>query len=468
MTASTVVFNRGDEAEIGANLLTELGSDVTHDEGNFYTYVPTKGFWAQLSNELILTTVAEYAGSSVLYPRPKLLSMSHARAKGAAAFARARLLADASRPVFARGAAGVVFGNGFVSVANGAVHLQAHDPAHLARHGFDFDFDPTLSPDRLLAFFDEVFEDIDPPQRAAQAELFQEFIGVCLVGEAARYQRCLVLYGNGANGKSSLMQIVGACFPKEAVVAIPPQDWGKTFRLAGLAGARINIVNEMPENDIVAHSTFKSIITGEPVTGEHKYQPAFTFESRAGHLFSANSLPATNDHSSGFWRRFMVIPFTRDMTAAPYHRPDVAREIVEAELPAIVAWALEGAARVQRRGGYCEPVSSRLVMDQWRQETDSVRQFLQTQCSPTGTISAQSLHAAYMRWASESGYRPLALSGFGRRANLAGVKSRHTSTGNVYDVRPKPHHLNGLTHPGVQPSVQTGSKVGAFGKKPRE
>lgn len=468
MTASLVVFDRGDEAELGSTLLSALGSDITHDEGHFYTYIPAKGFWSPLSDEFIHTTIADYAGSPVLYPKPKLLSMSHARAKGAAAFARARLLADANHPVFADETAGVVFGNGFVSVSDGKVRLQAHDPKYLARHGFDFDFDPTLSPDRLLAFFDELFEDIDVQQREEQVCLLQEFIGVCLVGEAARYQRCLLLHGDGANGKSSAMQIVGACFPSKAVGAIPPQDWGKPFRLAGLTGTRINIVNEMPEHDIVANSTFKSIITGEPVTGEHKYQPSFTFASRAGHLFSANSLPATNDHSSGFWRRFMVIPFTRDMTTVPYHRPDVAREIIDAELPAIVAWALDGAARVQQRGGYSEPVSSKLLVNQWRQETDSVRQFLQTQCSPTGTTPAHTLHSAYRNWAIESGYRPLALSGFGRRANLAGYKSRHTSTGNVYDVRPQPYYLNGVTMPGVQPSAQTARKTGSFGKKRKD
>jgi len=347
-------------------------------------------------------------------------------------------MATPSRRLFAGAAPGVAFANGFVSIFQGEVFHDPHDAAHMARHAFPFDFVSGAPHPMLDNFFEQVFADVNATDRKQQSMLCQDFVGTSLIGEATRYQRCLVLYGPGANGKSAWLKIVQHLFPPDSVVTVPPQDWGTQFRTASLVGARVNLANEIPEHDIMANATFKSVISGEPIQGERKYQEPFTFEARAGHIFAANTLPSTSDQSPGFWRRILLLPFTRNMEKSPDHKRDVAELILRQEQSAIIGWALEGAARVQRQGGYTEPVSSRRLVNKWQREADSVRYFLETECKAerTAQVSAAALYKKYNLWATNNGFRPVSVVVFGRRANSAGFESYHTNVGNYYSLRP--------------------------------
>lgn len=436
-SALAITFERGDEVEIGQVLLDMLGTELTYDEGAFHTYDPLSGVWLALKNELLESKVASLAGSTVLTPRAHALSLSHKKLTGSIRVARATLLASPELRVFSNAAPGVAFRNGFATVFHGEVLLDPHHPSHMAQHAFPFDYAPSMPHPKLDNFFAEVFADADPAEREQQIALCQEFLGTSLIGDATRYQRCLVLHGSGANGKSSFLEIAQSIFPPKAVRSLPPQDWCRHFSTASLLGALANLVNEIPENDIVASSTFKSVISGEPIQGERKFQDTFSFRARAGHIFAANSLPATNDQSQGFWRRFLIVPFSRDMEQAATHKRGVAAEIIQNERSAIIGWALEGAARVQRQGRYTEPASSRRLVAQWRRDADSVRLFLETECvvDPTKRISASTLYKAYKTWALDHGFRTVSLVGFGRRASQAGFKSTHTNAGSMYGLR---------------------------------
>ena len=218
------------------------------------------------------------------------------------------------------------------------------------------------------------------------------------------------------------------------VASLPPQKWAERFQIASLVGATLNVCNEIPDRDITGGEIFKSVISGEPVTAEKKFEPTFKFRPCAGHVFSANTLPGTVDQSHGYWRRFLLIPFTRDMEKAPGHQPDVAKGIIAAELPAIVAWALEGAARVQRQGGYTVPASSVAAKAVWRNDTDPVLLFISTVLTqvPGASMSAKDMYEAYQRWVMRHGHAIMSSAKFFRRLNANGVAATHTAKGSVY------------------------------------
>jgi phage/plasmid-associated DNA primase len=91
--------------------------------------------------------------------------------------------------------------------------------------------------------------------------------------------------------------------------------------------------------------------------------------------------------------------------------------------------------------------------------------FLEIQCVTQGSIGSTPLYNAYRAWAVENGFRVLTITNFGRRANQAGFRSRHTSVGNVYDVRPKTStgYMNGVKYSGVQPSARPPGKSDGSG-----
>lgn len=438
--ASTVpAFVRADEVELAERLLADLRSrgELTWDQGEFWQYQPRTGIWQVVPFNQVVKTLASYAGTPVATPTPKLLRLSHGTITGAIKIASSLVAADTVRPRFEDAPRGVGFRNGFVVVDAGLLRIQPYTPQLMARHCYDFDFDPNASHPLLDKYFGEVFGDTDPVDAAERVQLLAEFTGTAMIGAATKYQRCLMNYGEGENSKSTCLEILRSAFPPGATTTLPPQDWGARFRTCGLVGKLVNMVDEIPEAELVANAVFKSIVSGEPQIGEQKNRQPFTFRPIAGHIFSANSLPATRDHSSGFWRRFMVVPFTRKMSQTGALRRNVAGDIIRAELPGIVAWALAGAARVQLAGDYTHCRASDVVLHQWRQDSDPVARFVSEECvvDTATSTGAKVLYQAFDDWSSKNGFSRMTSTRFWRRLNHLGHASQHTRVGNVYLLR---------------------------------
>ena len=431
-------FVRGDEVELAEHVLCALGTtDLVWDEGELHIYSPGEGIYRPIPHEMLTDMLSRYSGWPVVAGnRTKPLRLSEKAIAGAIKLVRARTITAQAGKTFAMATPGLAFTNGFLTIQAGQLLLWPHSPSHLARYSYPWQFDPNTTAPKLDQLMNELFSDTNPMQCQAQKLLLQQYTGVSLFGLAARYQRALVLHGPGANGKSTAMTAIKAIFPPGAVASLPPQVWGKQFQIAQLCGKLINVVHEIPESEIVAGALFKSVISGEPVFAEKKFKDPFHYSPIAGHIFAANSLPATVDYSHGFWRRLLVVPFTRDMEQTPQHRPDAAADVITAELPGMVNWAVWGAVSVFGMGGYAEPESSRQMKEQWQQQVDPVRLFAATECAadPNTRTPARGLYEAFRRFVDENGFRDLKSTTFYQRFNQLGFKSKHGKDGNFYNL----------------------------------
>ena len=448
-------FQRGDEVELAGAAYAVLGtSELTYDENKLWRYDTGAGVWTEVPEEVVRATLAGFAGAPLLTGAgAKALCISNRQINGACDILRDAILASPGRRKFDDAARGLAFRNGFVQVKGGQVGFYYHSAEYLARHAYPFDYldydhlqqNVSVPVPRLGAFLHNLFSDVAQAEEHARIALFQEFVGTCLIGEATTYQRALVLPGEGDNGKSQALTLAQAAFPPGSVVSLPPQMWSVQFRIAGLAGALGNFVHEIPERDISGGEVFKAVITGDPLRAENKYKSPFDFKPTAGHIFSANTLPGTVDQSSAYWRRFVLLPFTRNMRLAAEHQLHAAQAVIDAELPAVVGWFLAGAARVQRQGGYTIPQSSVALLDAWKKDADSVLKFAAEECVPSQKQkSACELFGDYSRWASGNNFAPMSSTKFYRRFAKTGIPRQHTSTGNVYlcDV-PRRHEFLG-------------------------
>jgi putative DNA primase/helicase len=84
-----------------------------------------------------------------------------------------------------------------------------------------------------------------------------------MFGVAPRYQRAVLLYGPGGTGKS-VLDILGAMMPENAVCALPPTPWGERFALTPMVGKVLNVCGELPEDAMISGERFKGIVCGEP------------------------------------------------------------------------------------------------------------------------------------------------------------------------------------------------------------
>lgn len=424
-----ITFARGDHVEIADAVLRKLGPDpITYDVGRVWRYCPIEGIWSSLEEEEIENTAAGFAGCVLTRGDDGVLLVNASTVKGARHVLRARLLSEPGRIEFSNAPAGMAFVNGFVTVARGAATIASHSPMNLARWRYEFDYKAGLAHPLLDAFLGEIFADVkDPLERAARIALLQEFLGACLVGDATRYQRYLVMFARGGNGKSEILRICRACFPPGTVTSIEPQKWGDDKHAAALEGVRANFVDELPDDEIMGGHNVKRVVTGEPLTARRVYKDTITFSPRAGHMFATNVEMQSTDYSDGFWERPLVLVLSRKFRQSPKRVLEAAKNVIAMELPAIIAWAIEGAARAQLQRGYTEPGSSSVTLLEWRDDNDQVRAYVGDMKGGrglTGRWSALTLYEDYREWAKKNGCAVMSNAKFGRRIVANGLARR--------------------------------------------
>lgn len=432
---ATLPFARGDHVEIAQRLLAALrnGHELVYDDGELYRYEPADGLFIVLPDLEKSRIVQSFAGCQV--GKRGTLKVRRSDVAGAIALAHDR----AAQPGFFAGARdGMVFENAFVSVTADGITATPHAAEHRARSKFPFAFSRSAAAPLWSRFLTTVFagdEDAD-----LKGELLQEYAGACALGLATRWQRALVLVGEGANGKSVATSVIEAAMPTGSTAAIPPQTWAHEYQRALLAGKRLNVVSELPEADILDSESFKSIVAGDTTTGRHVRERPFSFKPIAGHIFAANRLPGTNDQSHGFWRRLSVLEFNRQF-AGRDQRKGLASEIIAAELPGVAVWLLEGAQRLLSRGSLNEPPSSTKRMADWHRTANRVALFLEerTERLPdtapwTDGTQARHLYNDFRTWCTENGHRPMASNKFGEELRRQGVQGADLERGRYWAV----------------------------------
>ncbi len=335
----------------------------------------------------------------------------------------------------------LAFSNGVVSIStNGAVELLPFAPEHklLWTQPFPFLLPEADEPRRFRKFLLDVLDPL--PDREDVLEVIREFVGLCLVGRISTFEATLMLVGDGANGKSTFLEIVQALFRKEDVAHVAPHDMSREYDRAELENARLNVVSEMPEHEIFDTTAFKAIVSGEGIKGRQIYCKIKNFEPKAGHIFAANNLPPVRDQSPAFWRRWLVVAFKR-VFGVNERVKGLAAAIIAEELAQIAAWAVEGAANVIRRGQFDVPLSMTKALNGWRTDSDQVALFLKARCEPnefgpgqTG-IQANALYALFKAWADDTGHAGMTDTAFGRRMGLLGHPAKNCKGGHFYPFR---------------------------------
>lgn len=234
-------------------------------------------------------------------------------------------------------------------------------------------------PTRFLQCLHEVWQlenDVDQMIRS-----FQEWVGVTLLGLGPKYETAVVMPGDGDNGKSTILRVVRDMIDEDYVTEVPVQDWNdqkNRFKKTALVGSVINIVEELPERNILESENFKRIVEGQRMQFERKSEQLFWARSKAGHIFAANNLPYTSDQSHGFWKRWMVFPFRYTFSESEIDTA-ISDKLAE-EYDEIFSWFVKGAIRLVKRGvgrtHLIHPEPSDAAKEGWKTNCDPVRQWI--------------------------------------------------------------------------------------------
>lgn len=240
----------------------------------------------------------------------------------------------------------------------------------------------------------------------------QEYIGYTLLPDC-RYQRAQFWLGGGANGKSTLAEIVGALHDKPAAMQLDQLDG---FNLIGLLGASLVYVDETPTR--INEQKLKALISGGLVQIDRKYREPLSWRSTAKWIVCGNSLPSISDQTEGFWRRFPVIPFNAHFPDSKQD-PLLAKRIINTELAGILNWSLTGLIRLLNRGRFGElPLAVAMAINSGKQETNSVLGWWMSndyhKVDDSACVEKDEIYGDYHEWCKKMAYHPLLLLNFGK------------------------------------------------------
>lgn len=268
---------------------------------------------------------------------------------------------------------------------------------------------------------------------------FKRFFGYCLTGCYGE-QLFIFAHGSGSNGKSVLVKTMkslsGEYCRTVAAGTLMEQKRGAgdaSPDIADLAGARLLLASETSAGSAFDEQFLKGWTGGDPQVARKLYRDQFAFEP-VGKLFIAgNYRPRIGGTDHAIWRRVRLLPFVR--TFSDEEKDPTMLDKLRAELPHILAWAIEGCLDWQKRRLTDVPKAMKDAGRQYLVEQDILGEFLQemTLSGPELRVTSKELFDCYRSWMMQCNLKPVSRQAFGRQLAERGFPSRHTNRGAVYD-----------------------------------
>src|SRR5215203_3914787 len=313
-----------------------------------------------------------------------------------------------------------------LNILNGTIDLRTGELREHRREDLITKLAPVeYDPDATAPVWAQTLERTLPSEDVRR--FFKKLCGYALSGDVSE-QLLPVLYGTGANGKSTVLNALLAVFGDYGMQAAPDllvaKKGSHPTELADLFGMRFVASIEVEDGSRLAESLVKQLTGGDRVKARRMRQDFWEFEPTHKVLMACNHKPQVRGTDNAIWRRIQLIPFTEIIPPAAQDKqlPEKLRD----ELPGILAWAVEGCLE-WRREGLQAPEAVREATGAYRAEMDVLGAFLR-ECCELGSeynVAAKDLYGAYKFWCEDNGERPETQRRFGSRLTERGGFERY-------------------------------------------
>lgn len=255
------------------------------------------------------------------------------------------------------------FNNGVLDLDR--MELLPHSPDYGFRYALPYDYEPNAVAPRFERFLSEIMKD-----RQDLCDVLMEYAGYCFSNDMCWTQKALIMTGEGANGKSTLMNVLRALAGKENYASLTLSDLKAETNRQQLDGRLFNLAEETPTYAMAESSLFKNLVSGGETTVKMLYKQPYTIANKCKLMFACNELPKTRDTTKGFFRRLLIVPF--DRTFEGDNRDSFIEDKLMAELPGIFNIVIRGYQRLKKSRKFTESGAIDMEIGKYRLELDTV------------------------------------------------------------------------------------------------
>jgi len=318
-----------------------------------------------------------------------------------------------------------------LNVKNGTIDMKnsefkAHSQEDMITKIANVEFDPKADCPMWKQFVREIMD-----YKAEIIRFVQTAAGWSLSGDTSE-QTMFILYGTGANGKSTFLNTIMYLLGEYAL-ATPTETFMKkngdnySNDVARLRGTRFVTTTEVEQGRRMSEPLIKKITGNDEMTARFLYGEFFNFKPTCKIFMATNHKPVIKGADYGIWRRIKLIPFNTRITE---EKQDKHLEMkLREEASGILNWLLEGMA-IWQQERLKTPKAVLFATDEYRGEMDVIGNFIQEKCLQVKemTITIKKLYKAYSDWCDENHEHPVSERFFTLRLKEMGFVQDRSAT----------------------------------------
>lgn len=265
-----------------------------------------------------------------------------------------------------------------INLKNTRLDIRSGECLEFTPEVIEFDRIPVVyDPSAYCADLDKMLNRVFLGDREV-INLFEEMLGAILL-KHNRYQKAFLYYGNGSNGKSTILDLIKTFLGARNYSAIALEKVTDRFNTAELENKLANIGDDVDNVTLKDTGTLKKLFSGNAIMVERKGERPYTIEPYATHIYSCNAIPRSFDKSDGFYRRWLLIPFNARFSVDDEdYDPMIADKITEpTALSYLLNIGLRGAQRLIRKGHFTEPQAVKDALEAYKSDNSTTLSWIE-------------------------------------------------------------------------------------------
>ena len=297
--------------------------------------------------------------------------------------------------------------------------LKEHSPDFLSIIQLPVAYDPNSKCRRILRFLGQVLH----PQDVFTT---MEIIGYLLY-RTAEYEKAVMLYGNGDNGKSVFIKLIEALVGPENCSHIPLQKISDNDRFSSvdLYGKVVNTFADSTSQKLTVTGNFKTLVSGHTIRAQKKYGQPFSDRNKAKLIFSSNKIPDSDDKSHAYYKRWLILSFGKVFHGITKDTNLISKLTTQDELSGLLNLGLIALRQLKKDGGFRD-ISVERVRKEYEHNANTVKAFLDDKCvidlTSDYSVPTVYLYNEYENFCQEKRVRPLEMNTFGSKLKEYGIE----------------------------------------------